>query len=240
MRFAIVNTSFKGVHCWEGCNKKKVDFLKNKHHHEFGVSVKLEQFHDDRDIEYITFQGLLNRLLKSLPFDLGNKSCEMIATHIGKWIDGAYPGRLYSVEVNEDGHYGAIIENNKHDLLWLAGFIDGEGTITAPHQKSRKKPFYTPVLSIANTDYTAVERCVEIIKKYTCEEKRILVYEHKDKTHWKPRYTVQLSKKTLVKRILQLLMPYLVIKREQAENILKFIETGDENYAKRTRELNQT
>ena len=46
-------------------------------------------------------------------------------------------------------------QQGKIDLAWLAGFLDGEGSLHASRQytKGLKQERYCPVLKVSNTDY---------------------------------------------------------------------------------------
>lgn len=116
--FAEVQTTFRGIHRWDAA-PKEVDFLRRPHRHEFHVTVMVEQFHDDRDIEYIMFKRALNRWLDEYGpdigeyKDLGENSCEMIATDIfDDFIADEVEDvdkREIEVHVLEDGENGAVV-----------------------------------------------------------------------------------------------------------------------------------
>jgi hypothetical protein len=107
--YAMVQTTFAGSHCWPTAPEGKHVHLRNPHRHLFHVKLLIQQFHDDRDIEFLDFKDRLDAFLKTFPFFLGHKSCEMMATEIGKWAKSDAE-RSVKVEVWEDGENGALIE----------------------------------------------------------------------------------------------------------------------------------
>lgn len=108
---------------------------------------------------------------------------------------------------------------------YIAGIIDGEGCIgiecMAPLQKKdgtwiRKHNYYTPRLTIVNTSYKLMELLVkEIGGKYDTRKK---IEGRKTCYRW------YIFGKDLENTI-QEIIPYLFIKKEQAEIVLKFRQT---------------
>jgi hypothetical protein len=106
-----------------------VSFLGYPHRHIFHFRVRIEVFHDDRDIEFIQFKRWLERLYSgqsnstgtdsegstgASPTDsevllLDYKSCEMIADELYAKISAKYPGRFVEIDVAEDGENGCSI-----------------------------------------------------------------------------------------------------------------------------------
>lgn len=86
-----------------------VSYLGAVHRHKFFFLVKIEVFHDDREIE---FHQLLNRLtghMDRVPDNYDHKSCEMLAKQVADLLNEWYPGRALIVEVSEDNECGAIL-----------------------------------------------------------------------------------------------------------------------------------
>jgi 6-pyruvoyl-tetrahydropterin synthase len=113
--FAIIRTRFTALHRWEDA-PDDVDFLRDPHRHEFHVEVKIQQFHNDRDVEYIMAKRAIDTYIRNTfdGRDLGEKSCEMMAENIislcnKKWGED----RFYEVEVTEDGENGALVIDNE-------------------------------------------------------------------------------------------------------------------------------
>ena len=86
-----------------------VSFLGVAHRHIFHFKVRIEVFHDDRDIEFIQFKRWMERLYDQSVLELNHKSCEMIADDLYKEISTKYPGRFVEIDVAEDGENGCSI-----------------------------------------------------------------------------------------------------------------------------------
>jgi len=86
-----------------------VSFLGYPHRHTFHFCVRIEVFHDDRDIEFIQFKRWLEKLYGSGILELDYRSCEMIADELYKEISTRYPSRFVEIEVSEDNENGCII-----------------------------------------------------------------------------------------------------------------------------------
>lgn len=86
-----------------------VSFLGVPHRHIFHFKVRIEVFHDDRDIEFIQFKRWLEKLYSEDILELNHKSCEMISDELYEEISARYPGRFVEIEVSEDGENGSLI-----------------------------------------------------------------------------------------------------------------------------------
>jgi len=119
----------EGVHKYPGADTDPklatggwddVSFLGVPHRHIFHFRVRIEVFHNDRDIEFIQFKRWLERLYQEVEsstsvLDLDYKSCEMIADDLYQEIAAKYPGRFVEISVAEDNENGCSIfyPNNK-------------------------------------------------------------------------------------------------------------------------------
>ena len=104
----------EGLHCWPGviktaCTEK---YLVDPHRHVFKIRVKVPVTHTDRDVEFIEFaHAIKSKMLAtfkgstSFTANFLSMSCEAI----GVWILEKFP-QVVSVEVNEDGESGALVE----------------------------------------------------------------------------------------------------------------------------------
>lgn len=108
MLYAKITTQFEGIHFWKDA-KGDESFLKYPHRHIFFVTIKIEQYHNDREIEFIAFKRWISKFITDKK--LNHKSCEMIAEEISKKIKKRYPGRKIIVEVSEDNENGCILES---------------------------------------------------------------------------------------------------------------------------------
>lgn len=116
-------------------------------------------------------------------------------------------------------------------LAWLAGIIDGEGNIDGslgvqkPANSGRR--YFEPKVRIMNTDLRMIRRIAEI---YIAENlvffyhfSNVCRYKNK-KPHWKNAMHISICSKGSVKKVLELVVPYLVNKQEVAKAIIKVID----------------
>ena len=110
-RWAKISYRFEGFHHYPNA-PAKVHFLSYPHRHIFHVTVWVEQFHDERDVEYIQFKWEVGEVVSDIQ---GNQhveswSCETWASAIGGALGARYPDRRLRIEVLEDGENGALVE----------------------------------------------------------------------------------------------------------------------------------
>lgn len=84
-----------------------VSFLGVPHRHIFHFKVRIEVFHDDRDIEFIQFKRWLEKLYNDDILQLNHRSCEMISDELYQEISARFPGRFVEIEVSEDAENGS-------------------------------------------------------------------------------------------------------------------------------------
>lgn len=101
----------------------------------------------------------------------------------------------------------------QHELLiaYLAGIVDGEGYIAIRKNGNR----YQPIVKVGMTDKEVVETLAETFGGF--------VYVSKLKSG-RFIYTWQVLKKELVEVTLTALLPYLRVKRKQADHLLEFVK----------------
>lgn len=87
-----------------------VSFLGYPHRHMFHFKIKLEVFHDDRDVEFIQFKRELEKLYNTGVMQLDYKSCEMMAQDLAKYIQSKYANRDLIIDISEDGENGCVVE----------------------------------------------------------------------------------------------------------------------------------
>ena len=115
------------------------------------------------------------------------------------------------------------------DLAYLAGLWDGEGYIGI--NKNLRKGSYrhskfdlTAVMTLVNTDLNIINKCVQILDYHNISAH--LRFQDDGHPKHAVRYNVTISKKSAMKRLLELLIPFLVGKRSRAELMLRFINAG--------------
>lgn len=117
----------EGIHMYPGADSDPklatgdwddVSYLGFPHRHIFHFRVRIEVFHDDRDIEFIQFKRWMERLYSGASKDevlvLDHRSCEMVADELYDKISTKYPGRFVEIDVAEDGENGCSIYYPKH------------------------------------------------------------------------------------------------------------------------------
>jgi len=113
-------------------------------------------------------------------------------------------------------------------LAYIAGIIDGEGSIMIQRQASKSfmeqralrgcyHPHYAPCIRVGMLERVALDLIVEV----TGVGK---VHEEKPYHHKRPMYRWMVRKKDDVQKFLTLVMPFLLVKKEQANLCLKFME----------------
>jgi hypothetical protein len=107
----------------------------------------------------------------------------------------------------------------ERDLGWLAGIIDGEGTITI----CRIKGFMRPIVQIVNTNTSMLLKVNELLEKIISRKLLIGVVKSYGKEVL-ACYRIQSVKQSDVEKILLTIKPYLVAKTEQARLVLEFLE----------------
>ena len=116
------------------------------------------------------------------------------------------------------------------NLAWLAGFIDGDGTITLNKQRmSKDRIIYTPLVGVTNTDHSLIEEVAEVLTEL---EIGYYICQHKTKNGIAKKLFTKGFKR--VKKLLPLIIPELRgKKKQQAVLLLEWInsraQTGNNN-----------
>jgi len=126
-------------------------------------------------------------------------------------------------------------------LAWLAGFIDGDGSI----QLVRSQNVLKPKVTIINTNDTLLNECIRILKLLNGREPYIYTQKSTSVKH-KIRKQIIITKQSEIVHLLVSIYPHLVGKKEQAKLLMRFctkIRNGydeeDETITKDIQELNQ-
>lgn len=111
-------------------------------------------------------------------------------------------------------------DNQREELAYLAGIIDGEGSIRM--QKTifkSQNPKYMPMISVVNTNIEVVEMVSKLLNNSR-------VFEHNSKGIIIGHKVCFKTQKTGLKSLLEplnKLLPFLRIKKRQAELLLEYI-----------------
>jgi len=111
-RWIEVSFQKEGIHRYPDA-PAGVEFLQHPHRHIFHFYVKLEVFHNDRDVEFILLKRELETLYSKNTLDADYKSCEMLAEELIQYIVEEYPARDITVRVYEDDENGAVLEYSR-------------------------------------------------------------------------------------------------------------------------------
>lgn len=119
------------------------------------------------------------------------------------------------------------------DLAWLAGIIDGEGNLDFSVQNKPSgenqvpNDYFCPKIRITNTDMRMIRKVSEI---YVSENLTFFyalnsVKRYKDrKETWKNQMEITIGSQQGIKKLLQMVLPYLVNKERMAELLIETIE----------------
>lgn len=113
----------------------------------------------------------------------------------------------------------------KNRLAWLAGIIDGEGNLQATVQEKKcgsdgtRRKYFEPKVRITNTDVRMIKRVSEIYVEHGI----VFFYAINDvkryknrKSTWRNQLEITVASKVDIAKLLHLVLPYLVAKRQYA------------------------
>ena len=106
-------------------------------------------------------------------------------------------------------------------LGWLAGIIDGEGSIGMSHSKV-KGTSYRPYIQICNCDLKLINEVMDILDNYKI---KYTFYHRKEdrKSNWRDSITITIGTYSEGIKVLELMCPFLISKLEQASILLEFL-----------------
>lgn len=119
---------------------------------------------------------------------------------------------------------------NKLDKLtekqmgYLAGIIDGEGCISiGSHKNTKTKPYFFPTIDISNTDKRLMVFVNSILpSSYILKKDNGKIGKYKCN---KKLYVYRIYNQQKVGLFLKKIMPFLLLKKERAKIMLKFLKT---------------
>jgi hypothetical protein len=97
------------------------------------------------------------------------------------------------------------------EIAYLAGLIDGDGTISIHSDSGAHKP----MVSIANTNREVLEWCKNLIGKGSISNKKTYKSHHTPSFNLRWEYDIALD-------VAKKCYPYLIIKKERAGCVLKW------------------
>ena len=136
---------------------------------------------------------------------------------------------LYLIGLNN----GDYMQDNQREALlkyaYIAGIIDGEGSIMITRSCSgykRKTPSYTPRVKVGMTERHCLDFIVEHTGIGTVTDEGVRK-SHRDGCNRKGFFQWQVHSLTNVPKFLEMIAPFLVLKRPQAELILMYCACFD-------------
>jgi len=131
---------------------------------------------------------------------------------------------------------------SREEAAWLAGIIDGEGHIVLFHNyaETSHKGRISVNIGITNSDLRMLEKVTDILyrngNKFYFQIKKGTSFTGRD-TKW--CMTVIVGGYRNGKKLLDLVLPYLVNKKDQAETMLQFIEHRKSAYDREHPQLDE-
>lgn len=109
--FIYVTLQREGIHQYPAASDLPgVEFLAFPHRHMFHIKAQIQVSHQDRELEFILVKRWIESLFTDGVLQLGNQSCEMIATGLINQIGTKYGyERKIFVDVSEDGENGSFV-----------------------------------------------------------------------------------------------------------------------------------
>jgi hypothetical protein len=105
------------------------------------------------------------------------------------------------------------------EAAWLAGFFDGEGSVTV-YLAGRNRAYPTYIISIPNTHKGSLDRCVEITGVGKVVSKNM-----KNKPdHYKQQWQWQVQSQRNIASVCLQMLPYCCIKQDKIRECLTFYE----------------
>lgn len=135
--------------------------------------------------------------------------------------------------MDRDNHAGKI-----NFLSYVGGFFDGEGYIGLGMQKTHggKDRNILPTVRIVNTDEKPITFIAEGLSKLGirlwCKPRGGIGFR-KDGTKTKTIYELGIAGKTQIKEFIMLIRPYVLVKGEQLDVVMNFIESREKKMSGR-------
>jgi len=125
-----------------------------------------------------------------------------------------------SKSMNYLGHMrkSSVKKLSKTDIGYVSGLIDGEGTIAIQKlcDNRNNRIFFVPCISVSNTNLAVLEYLKQKIGAGH-------IYPHVKKKNYKICYAYELRRTLDIKTLLEQILQSLIIKKRQAETLIKFI-----------------
>jgi hypothetical protein len=115
------------------------------------------------------------------------------------------------------------MEIKQTDLAWLAGIIDGEGSIGVGYRESKNS--YQTQIQLENTNVALMDRAVSIAESVGVNPRLTTRVKNQLKNpKWKVSYRYCITKHSEIELLLQALIPHLTAKKAQAILLLEWVQ----------------
>jgi intein/homing endonuclease len=108
------------------------------------------------------------------------------------------------------------------ELAWLAGIMDGEGTIRIAAKKLKNSVNHWVFIQVVNTNEELMMRVIELFKILGANP---YVWVKPETLKWKQAWQISIQGMGKAEPLLKALKPYLVAKRRHTELVLAFIDS---------------
>lgn len=118
-------------------------------------------------------------------------------------------------------------------LCWLAGVIDSDGSICimSPRVNSSGRRQFRPRVNIVNTNKLLIERATQVLREFDVGAHVSTRSGCKD--HWRMRGQINVDGFKRATKLLRLIEPHLVAKKEQAQIVMALWESRQNGLAGR-------
>jgi len=101
---------------------------------------------------------------------------------------------------------------------YVAGFLDGEGSISIEEREQESGVFYIPTVDFSNNSSRTLRRIEDSLEDYSCN------MSTQKYGGGAERNNLYISEQESIRKLLEELVDYLVIKESQAKLMIEFLE----------------
>lgn len=115
---------------------------------------------------------------------------------------------------------------NETERAYIAGIVDGEGSVSMCLRNTKPK-HYDVKVSISNSSKQLIDYLKNLFPLFN-------IFTQKDKRNknWKRRYELYSSSLKNIKIFLESILPFLIVKKEQARLLLEYIEIRNKVFSR--------
>lgn len=119
-----------------------------------------------------------------------------------------------------------VKEVSETDLAYLAGSLDGEGCFTIARKSDKRQGgfSYSPAIYFTNTNAEYVARVCEIYDSIGVSG-HIMTRKQPERTGNREYYVITVGRLADIKRVVDILIPWLTAKHGQAQLLKRFVDS---------------